>query len=230
MSMTLNPTNVSIVKRLLVGRNSRPLKSILFRLAPTDLAALVGLLNDREVRLLFEALISIDKVGACLSELPEQKVEKIFSELDEGFAVKLLKASSPDDVAYVLSCLDEVQQKDWLDLLEPSQKRRVHQLLKYPEESAGRMMHSQFFSVPIDLNAEECLDLIRKRAKEISIYYIYCVDEEGTLLGVVSLRDLATAAAETSLSKLAKRDIMTVGPEAHSDDVAQIASRYDFVA
>ena len=52
--MTLNLTNVSIIKRLLVGRNSQPLQSILGKLADVDLAALIGMLNQREIRFLME--------------------------------------------------------------------------------------------------------------------------------------------------------------------------------
>ena len=228
--MTLNPTNVSIIKRLLVGRNSRPLRAILDRLAPPDLAALLGLLNSREIRLLADALMSIDKLSSTLCELPTQKVSGLFKEIEKDTLLQMMKSAPEDDIGYILSALDEIEQKDLLDQLEPTKKRRLQQILNYPEESAGRMMYSQFFSVPIDLTAYECLEVIRKRAQEISIYYIYCVDENGTLIGVVSLRDLATAPPDTSLVHIAKRDVITVSPQTTTEEVARIASHYDYVA
>ena len=80
--MTLNPTNVSIIKRLLVGRTSRPLKSILQKLSPPDLASLFSMLNDREVRLLIEALLTIDKASIVLTELPEQQLSQLFKKIE----------------------------------------------------------------------------------------------------------------------------------------------------
>ena len=228
--MTLNPTNVSIIKRLLVGRNSRPLRAILDRLVPADLASLVGLLNNREVKLLLEALLSIGKASQMLVELPAPQIVAIFRMLDTALTLRVLKMAPEDEVAHLLATLDEIEQKDLLDQLEPAKKHRLQQLLSFPDESAGRMMYSQFFSVPIDLTVNECLEVIRKRAQEISIYYIYCVDETGTLIGVVSLRDLATTPHTTTLVHLAKRDIVTVGPETTTEEVARIVSHYDYVA
>lgn len=228
--MTLNPTNVSIIKRLLVGRNSRPLKTILMRLAPPDLATLVGLLNDREVRLLMNALIEIEKVSDCLIELPDQQIVQLIKGMNRKTVLRVLQESPEDNVADILSAFDEIDQKDWLDQLEPLKKRRLLQFLHYPEGSAGRIMYYQFFSVPIELSANQCLELIRRRSREISIYYIYCVNNDDLLIGVVSLRDLVTAAPETPLTKLAKKDVITVRPETESEEVAQLASHYDFVA
>lgn len=228
--MTLNPTNVSIIKRLLVGRNSRPLRAILSKLPPHDLAALIGVLNDRDARLLIEALLSIGKASQCLVELPDPQIADILSNLDPQIVLKILNQSPEDDIAHILASLEEGPQKELLDQLEPTKKHRLQQLLNYPEGSAGRIMYSQFFSVSIDLTANQCLEIIRKRAQEISIYYIYCVDDTGFLIGVVSLRDLATAPPETPLTKLAKRDVVSVSPETPSDEVARIASHYDYVA
>lgn len=228
--MTLNPTNVSIVKRLLVGRNSRPLRAILDRLPPPDLATLLGLLNTRESKLLLTALLSIGKVSDCLIELPEQQLRGLLKDLDESFVIEVLATSSEDDAAYLLSVMDEVQQRDLLDQLEPQLKLRLQQVLNFPENSAGRMMLTQFFTLPVNISVGEGLELLRIRAQEMSIYYIYCVDEHEHLIGVVSLRDLATSDPHIEMKQIAKKDVISVKPTTTSEEVARLVSHYDYIA
>ena len=84
--------------------------------------------------------------------------------------------------------------------------------------------------MPANFTAQQGLELLREKAKEESIYYIYCVSEDNRLTGVVSLRDLATSASDRILSDLAKSEVVSVTPEAPSNEVAHLVSHYDFIA
>ena len=242
--MRLSPENISIIKRLINGRNNRPLRSILSKLPYADTASLMENLNNtREVRLLFDALTSVDRITQTLIEVPEQKLVHTLNQLEDEQLFKLIVYSSEENAAYFLHILSEAKgekadQHELLERLEIPKRQRIKQLLNYPENSAGRMMQTQTFCLNSDLTAEQGLEVIRTKAQEYSIYYIYCIKKEegevtkglGTLEGIVSLRQLAVTSPKTRLKDFIKRDIITVSPEDSSEEVAKLVSHYDFIA
>ena len=184
--MKLNPSTTSIVKRLLSGRNSRPLRSILNKLEPMDLASLLGQLNVRERRLLLEALLTIDKAAQTLWEVPDSQLPVFMKALSDQKLTELFISANDEHVAYFLSVMPEPEQERFLAELGTEKSSKVKQLLSYPEDSAGRLMESDIFTVLTDYTAKEGLEALRKAAQEQSIYYIYCVDKEKRLEGVLS--------------------------------------------
>ncbi|MCJ8275966.1 MAG: magnesium transporter, partial [Bdellovibrionales bacterium] len=224
------PTNTAIVKRLLVGRNSRPLKSILQRVEAADLASLLTQLPKLEKRRLIDALISVQKAGTVLEQIPESQLEEILEQVDDEKLARILKHSSINEGSHLLQFVDSSRHEPLLVNLSPEKKEKLLQFLNYPEDSAGRMMNSHFFSIPSNLTASQGLEQVRLKAKEESIYYIYCVGENQQLTGVVSQKNLATKDPETPLSDLAKKEVVSVPPEMPDEEVAQLVSHYDFIA
>ena len=109
--MKLNPTHTSIVKRLLSGRNSRPLRSILLKTEPADLASLLGQFNSRERRLLLEALIDVDKATATLLELPDTQIASTLRTLSHERMIQLFLSSTNESVAYLISQMSETERE-----------------------------------------------------------------------------------------------------------------------
>lgn len=228
--MKLNSSSTNIVRRLLTGRPSRPLRSLLKRIESVDLASLLTQLHSTERKTLIENLISIKKVGSVLTQIPENQLREVLASLDNTTYSQIIQSSAIHDSAFLLNYTDEEKRDGLLNELPFSQKERLLQFLNFPEESAGRMMTSHFFSVPSHISAQEGLDLLRQRAQEESLYYIYCTNEQHKLVGVVSLRVLVTAPPATPIEKLAKKDVVTVKTDTPSEQVAQIVSHYDFIA
>ncbi|MCB0407319.1 MAG: magnesium transporter [Bdellovibrionales bacterium] len=228
--MKLNSTNISIIRRLLVGRKSRPLLSILGRLEPADLASLFGQLDSRESRYLVDALLSLDKTSEALILVPEQKLEKLLGQLDSNILKSLLVYSSDEDAAYFLSLLEIGDRHQLLESLEGPKRQRIQLFLDYPEGSAGRVMSTKIFTITPTMTAAQGIEELRNAAQEQSIYYIYCINDERQLVGVASLRALATAPAQTAIEKLMKREVISVHPFTPADEVSRIVSHYDFIA
>lgn len=228
--MKLNPTNKAILKRLLVGRNSRPLKSIIQRVEAADLASYLTQLTKLEKRRLIEALITVQKAGPVLEQIPESQLEGQLEDIDDEKLARILKHSSINQGSYLLQFVDPMRHEPLLVNLSKDKKEKLLQFLNYPEDSAGRIMDSHFFTMSAELTAREGLELLRQKSKEESIYYIYCVSEDLRLTGVVSLRDLATSDPETVINELTKKELVTVQPEMPEEKVAQLVSHYDFIA
>lgn len=228
--MTLNSMNISIIKRLLGGRNSKSLHSILLKIEAADLTQLFNILNDHEERHLIDALIAIDKAADTLIELPDQQLKILLTTIDQQKILNIISKSQEDQATHFLNLLEEEVREQVL-LKIPEQKRgRLRQLLNYPANSAGRMMTTEVFTLPIHLSAQEAIERIRTRSQDDSIYYIYCVDENRHLKGVVSLRELVGAPAHTPLQNLLKKEVVTVSTHAVEKDIAQLVSHYDFIA
>ena len=228
--MTLNSMNISIIKRLLGGKNSKSLHSILLKIEAADLSQLFNILNDHEERHLIDALISIDKASDTLIELPEQKLTEVLEKTDPQKIFNIVLKSQEDDATYFLNLLNEGTRNFILDKIPEGKRTRLKQLLNYPADSAGRMMTTEVFTLPIQLSAQDAIERIRNRSQDVSIYYIYCVDENNHLMGVLSLRELVTAPAHTPLQNLIKKEVLSVTTTTSEKDVAQLVSHYDFIA
>lgn len=228
--MKLNLSTRNILKRLLTGRPSRPLRSLLKRIEIADIASLMSQLNTIEKRTLVDSLITIRRVGPVLSQLPEVQLEAVLSDLEEALFVNILRVSAVHDGAFFLSYKSPEDQKRLIEPLPTALREQLVRYLDYPENSAGRMMDTHFFTVPGHMTSQQGLELLRQRSREESLYYIYCVNSEQKLVGVVSLRSLATAPPETPIEKLAKDQVVTVSPDTPAEKVAQLVSHYDFIA
>lgn len=180
---------------------------------------------------MLDGLISVKRAGAVLVQIPETQLQELLDGLEDQVLDDILSGTAVYDGAFLISnILDEDRRQGLLTRLPKTERDLLVQFLNYPEDSAGRMMTTHFFSVPTNITAQEGLDLLRGRSPEDSLYYIYCVNEDQKLVGVVSLRMLVTASPSTPIEKLARKDVVYVTAETSSEKVAKIVSHYDFIA
>ena len=188
-----------------MGRPSRPLISILKKLEIPEITSLYSQLNSRQSLWLTEALIQMGLAPQVLEDLPEPQIERLLEDLSQPQVLSILQNCTPDLAAFFLEFLDDDVVSQLLAELPREESRKIRQFLEYPEDSVGRVMQTNVFALPLAVTAGEGLDLIRSRVQEESIYYIYCVNEEDQLVGVISLRQLAIQSLSTPLEKIVKR-------------------------
>ena len=138
---------------------------------------------------------------------------------------------SPDDAADLVADLSETAREEILALMEHEEAAEVKELLRYPEDTAGGIMTTEFVSVPAGLTAAQTIDRLRELEPDAeTIYYVYVVDGDGRLVGVLSLRDLIVAKPDTRISEVMFDEPVTVGVLADEDEVAQVVARYNLLA
>ena len=179
---------------------------------------------------MIDALISVQKAGIVLTQLPESQLQPLLEKIEDDKISRILKHGATNDGTVLLLNIDPSRHEALLAPLPGPQRTELLQFLNYPEDSAGRMMNPDFFSLRAELTAQQGLKHLREKAKEESIYYIYCVSTEGKLTGVVSLRDLATCPPDLPLADVAKTEVVAVQPDTPATEVAQLVSHYDFIA
>jgi magnesium transporter len=175
--------------------------------------------------------------------LPRDEAEDFFLELStRGQASVLagmaprerrawLRLMPPDDVADLLMEFSLEERRELLVMLDDSTRREVNALLAYSEDEAGGLMNPRFARVRPEMTVEEAIRYVRRQAPNLeTIYYVYVLDGEQRLLGVVSFRELLLAPGEKPLSEVMHEDVISVPEELDQEAVARVIAQHDILA
>lgn len=151
------------------------------------------------------------------------------SALEKRSWIRLL---APDDAADVIQELGAENRDEILGLLDPRTRREVTALLAYAEDNAGGLMSTRFVRLRASMSVDEAISYIRiqSRAHAETIYYAYVVDSDQTLIGVVSFRELLSAASNKKIKDLMKTDLVKIPVGLDQEKVAQIFSQNNLMA
>src|SRR6478752_3414224 len=202
----------------------------LAELHPADLAAIIEELTPRD-RLGVLATLDDEALADVVEEMePDTQVE-VLEDLEPSRAADILEAMSPDDAADLVADLSDRSRDEILALMEHDEAEEVRDLLAFPEDSAGGLMTTEFVAVPATLTTAETIDRLRELEPDAeTIYYVYVVDDDAHLVGVLSLRDLIVARPETTIAEVMIDDPVAVAVDADHDDVASVVARYNLLA
>ena len=199
-----------------------------FDLNSTELGQWIVAANEDLLTDSMEALKKHSNFMDSLIDLPEAKLLEVFKKLDEAELIEVLDQAILDDTTYFLETLGEEAAENIVPKLKES--RKIKQYLNYPKDSCGRSMQTDFFTLPIEFTAKEALSHIQKNAGEAPLYYLYCLTSTNKMIGVVSLRQIATSKGNTPLDDLVNKDVLSVEPSDDIDDAVEIVRRENFVA
>ncbi len=205
-------------------------RQMLSKLHPADIADIISQVSHKEGATFFKDL-DIDVAAEALSELkPETQVD-IITGMDTDKAADIIEEMPPDEAADILSDLPVDKAKKILESIEKEEAEDIQELLSHEEDTAGGLMTNEFIAYPPDTTVRRAIDNFKKDAEEIeAVYYVYVIDAEEKLLGVVSLRDLLLANLDQTLSDIMATKLKTVTPETDEMEVAEIISKYNLVA
>jgi len=136
-----------------------------------------------------------------------------------------------DDVADILQVVDKQVADEVIERLDPDERREIEPLMAHDEESAGGLMQVELFKVREDWTVEKVLNVLRRWGEEIdNLNYVYVVDSEDRLCGVVSLHALLFCGIDTNILEMAKADFPRALAGQDQEDVARIFEKYDVMA
>ena len=197
---------------------------------PADLAALLGVLSHDLWPFLLSRL-DIARISDLMEELPDHLRDDLAEHLKPDQLTEALEEMASDDAADVLADLPEPLARDLIEALPEEDRHEVETLLKYPEDTAGGLMQVELVSVPETATVDQTIDAVRANAEEVSTFhFVYVVDDEHCLVGVLNLGALLLAPPDRAISERVKRNVHTVNPEVDQENVAQMFQRYDLVA
>jgi CBS domain-containing protein/sporulation protein YlmC with PRC-barrel domain len=200
------------------------------KLHPADIAEIVDQLGLNES---LNILNSLDDEAAAdtLEEVSPERQVYLLEGMDSKRAAEILDEMDPDDAADVLGDLTEEKAEELLDLLEPKESKDLRILLKYPENTAGGIMTTEYASVEQDLTVGEVLKSLREIAKNVeTVYYVYVTTKDGELTGVVSLRDILLSDTDKKISEVMRTPVITAEILEDQQEIAQKIAKYNLLA
>lgn len=195
------------------------------RMLEEDALALLEDLEPAELSLLF-AFLGDESLAALLSRLDDRDAARILGRMSAEQAADILEEIDPDDATDIFY---EVEQSDpesagaILIEMDPEEAAEIRELLAYPPDSAGGIMTPAFVAVYPDLRADQTVVALRQVAEEAeTINYVYVVDREDKLLGVLSLHSLVLSRPETPVRELMFPHLWSVTVDTDQEDAARL--------
>ena len=226
----VNVTLVETIKVLLDDKKFSTLRDILITMKPFDIAAVFENLQDEKMPILFRIL-------------PKELAAETFVEMDDETQEFLIHGFSDSELKEVV---DELFVDDAVDLIEEmpanvvkrilrqadkDMRKQINELLKYPEDSAGSIMTTEFIVLRPDMTAEMAIKRIRRTGvdKE-TIYTCYVTDANNKLIGITTVKDLLLAEDDELVKSIMEENVISVTTLADQEQVAQMFSNYNFLA
>ena len=217
-------------------------RRLLRRHAETNILKLIDKTHPADLALLFRYFNESEQDEIFSKLLPSEKTAEFLNDLDESIGIRLLESESPERIAsilenassneqaYLIGLVDKKYASSVIDLLQADKQEELEEMMAYPEDSAGILMYTDVFTLHEETKAREAINALQDQEDAEMVFYLYTLDDEGRLTGVISLRDLVTTPGETMLKDIMSKQIHVVRPETDQEEVARIVSQYNFLA
>jgi magnesium transporter len=218
--------------RMMLEENNEPgMCELCDALHPATLAeALHDAFSVEEIWRILEHT-SIANQAAIFEYFPLDSQVQMVAGTGQQHMARLIEQMSHDDRADLISKLDPRVAEGLMRLVDEADRRDIATLVQQKEGTAGAIMTTDYAWLPANITAGEALDRLRLQAPDKeTIYYIYVVDEQRRLLGVVSLRDLILKPRHAVLRDFMEEQIVKVQVDSDREKVAQEMARYDLLA
>ena len=220
------------LEHIIEEKDDVQLKKVLDELYPADIAELYQELNLEQAIYLY-LLMDDEKAADVLMELDEEDRHKLLKELpNEVIAKRFVDNMETDDAVDLMRELDEDTQEEILSHIEDvEQAGDIVDLLKYDEDTAGGLMGTEMIVVNENWSMPKCIDEMRKQAEDMAeIYYVYVIDDDERLRGVLPLQKLITNPSVSKIKHVMKKDPISVRDSDSIEEVTETIEKYDLVA
>ena len=217
-------------RRLLRRHAKTNIIKLIEKTHPADMALIFRYFNDSEQDTIFAMMTPSEDTVEFLSELDESISVRLLENETPTRITSILEEASSNEQAYLMGLVDEEFAASVIDLLQAEEQEELEEIMAYPEDSAGILMHTDVFTLHEETRAREAIAALQDQAEAEMVFYLYAVDDDGRLTGVVSLRDLVTTPSETMLKDIMSKNVHAVRPETDQEEVARIVSQYNFLA
>jgi len=207
------------------------LMKLVQKVHPSELADAIEIMKplDRQTAMNFLVERAGDVAAEVFIELDESVLRELTEQLDDDTLATILREMNSDDAVAVIEHLAEDRREAILALIQDTPQ--VEEQLLYPEDTAGRIMTTDYFCLNEQLTVKEAIEQLQKlEEKAEMVFYLYLVDEDNRLTGVLSLRQLLLSGPQATLRDIMNRKLISVRVDTDQEEVASIVSQYDLLA
>jgi len=218
------------IKELLSQNRKDELKDLFYEYEPVEVAEALREFTLKDRVILF-SLCDIDFAADVFEKMDKDDQLNLLGAIDERRKSDILDELAPDERVDLFEEMPEEMVARFLAIMEKEEARDARELLKYDPSTAGGRMTTDFARVQEGINVEETLDNLRKTAKDLEmVYYVYVLDKDNKLVGVVSLKDLILAEPKERINKVMHTKLITIPVDMDQETVAKEIAKYDFMA
>ena len=202
----------------------------LSHLHPADLADIIEDLSGRDRSAIFHAL-DAETAAETLEEIDPKIQKALIETIPVEKASDIVEEMSPSDAADLLGDLTEERAEEILEGMEQEEAEDLRELLVHPDETAGGLMTTAYLSLTPGIAIETAIGRLKAEAQNLDIMdYIFIVDEEEVLQGVISIRDLLTAQPHQTLAQIQPTRVVSVKLDEDQNEVVEAFAKYGFRA
>lgn len=228
-------THVASALDLLEAREGRKLSALLLDLHPVELVQLINAVDAEIQPQLLKHITGLDHLSELIAHAGDYLRQKALALIDDSRIAAVVRRQDIDDAAAIIGDLPRRRQVKVLRRLSADRVKEITSLLAYDQDTAGRIMNTNFLVYNAELSAASAVlklrsDLSEGELDETDLYYAYILDSAGSLLGILSLRELLSAPDDTPLSEIMSGEFMSVDPEEDRERAAQLIADYDLSA
>ena len=225
------PDYLENIRRIIAERDDEAARRELADLHPADIAELYRDLDLEEAEFLYK-LLDEETAADVLMELDEDDRRKLLSGMEPEQIAKQLDYLDTDDAVDVIQQLDEEDRDEIISHIDDvEQAGDIIDLLKYGEDTAGGLMGTEMIVVNENWSMPECIKEMRMQAEDMDeIYYVYVVDNDYRLRGVLPLKTLITHPSVSKIKHVMEEEPPSVKADTPIDEVAHDFEKYDLVA
>jgi magnesium transporter len=199
---------------------------------PYDQAKFFARLS-KDARIQIYHFLSPEEMAGVIEniESEENEYETFLSEMDPSFVASMLGKMYADDAVDVLNELDKNQVASYLTIMDDDSAQEIKDLLHYEEYTAGSIMTTEFIAIKEYQTVGSAMQILKTEAPRAeTIYYVYVVDEDKVLTGVISLRDLIVTDDDTFISEIMYDRVVAASVGEDQEEVARKMKDYNFLA
>lgn len=218
----------TLVRQLDLGQHE-DIKAFNETLHAADIALILREMEESHRNIYF-SLLGFEEASDVLEEMNPELFCDLIKTLDSNQRMLILDFMSQDDIVDKLYDLPEDLKYQILAYLDLEDALEVSELLNYEEDSAGGKMTKDYVTLMPQMSVDQAIEHLRKTGPDAeTIYYVFVIDEEERLLGVISLRELIVAKGNITISDIMNPHVIAVEEDADQEEVARIVSKYDFL-
>ena len=222
------------IKELVEGKKLNELRQVLNELNSVDISAILEEISEeigKEKLLIAFRILSKEKAGEVFSYSSTEMQEKLITHLTDTELRNVTNELFMDDMVDILEEMPSNVVKRILKNVKKEDREIINELLKYPEDSAGSIMTTEFVDLKENMTVEEALNKIRKIGLEKeTIYYCYVLTSKRSLVGIVDLKRLVIRDKKEKLKDFMETNVIKVNTLDDKEDVAKTLSKYNFLA
>ncbi|SVC27432.1 uncharacterized protein METZ01_LOCUS280286, partial [marine metagenome] len=216
--------------RLLRRHATTNLVKLIQKTHPADLAVLFRYFSEDEQSQVFNLMKDHEHTAQFMAALDDTILEKLLEDESPDRIAAIIQHAPTNDQSLILGVITDELAQSVLDLLKKEEQQELEELMGYPEDSAGALMTTDIFTLYQDTTCGDALKTLQDQEDAEMVFYLYITDEDDRLVGIASLRALATTQPDTILKDIMVKRVHTVRPETDQEDVAQIVAQYNYLA